>query len=67
MSRAGLAEKVVFEQTRRKERVSHETVHGKAFQAEKIRVCSACSEGLPGGLCSGSTERPDFTRLLVLL
>lgn len=36
--------------------MSHETVHGKTFQAEKIRVCSACSKGLPGGLCSGSTE-----------
>ena len=72
MSREGLDEKVVFEQTRRKERVKHETVQGKALQAEgrtnaKIRVCSACSKERPGGLCSGSTERSDFTRLLVLL
>ena len=72
VSTEGLAEKVVFQQTRRKERVSHEAVHGKAFQAEgrtnaKIRVHSAHSKETPRGLCSWSTERSDFTRLLVLL
>ena len=54
---------VVLEQTRRNERVSHEIVQGKAFQAEgtantKMQVCLVCSKELPGGLCNWSTERP---------